>query len=88
MRVVKHDSVEQFVEVLVHVILDRKPKVLLLDEATSALDEDSQKQVQQALDNAMRGRTTISIAHRLSTIEKCDKIFVLQNGQVAEEGGF
>jgi len=66
----------------------RKPKVLLLDEATSALDEDSQKKVQKALENAMKGRTTIIIAHRMSTIEKCDKIFVLEHGSVSEEGGF
>ena len=66
----------------------RQPKVLLLDEATSALDEDSQKKVQEALENAMKGRTTIIIAHRMSTIEKCDKIFVLENGKVIEEGGF
>jgi subfamily B ATP-binding cassette protein MsbA len=62
--------------------------VLLLDEATSALDEDSQKKVQQALENAMEGRTTIIIAHRMSTIEKCDKIFVLENGKVLQEGKF
>ena len=60
----------------------------MLDEATSALDEDSQKKVQEALENAMKGRTTIIIAHRLSTIEKCDKIFVLEHGKVLEEGGF
>ena len=66
----------------------RGPRVLLLDEATSALDEDSQKKVQEALDRAMEGRTTIIIAHRLSTIEKCNKIFVLESGKVAEEGGF
>jgi len=66
----------------------RKPRVLCLDEATSALDEESQKKVQEALDNAMEGRTTIIIAHRLSTIEKCQKIFVLENGRVLEEGGF
>jgi len=66
----------------------RQPQVLLLDEATSALDEDSQKKVQTALNNAMQGRTTIVIAHRLSTIENCDKIFVLDNGKVVEEGGF
>ena len=60
----------------------------MLDEATSALDEDSQKKVQEALENSMKGRTTIIIAHRLSTIEKCDKIFVLENGRVCEEGKF
>jgi subfamily B ATP-binding cassette protein MsbA len=52
------------------------------------LDEDSQKKVQTALSNAMKGRTTIIIAHRMSTIEGCDKIFVLENGRVAEEGKF
>jgi len=62
--------------------------VLLLDEATSALDEDSQKKVQEALDNAMEGRTTVIIAHRLSTIEQCDKIFVLESGKLKEEGQF
>jgi len=61
---------------------------LILDEATSALDEDSQKLVQSALENSMKGRTTIIIAHRLTTIEKCNKIFVLQEGRVKEEGGF
>lgn len=66
----------------------RKPAILMLDEATSALDEDSQKKVQGALDNAMKGRTVIIIAHRMSTIEKCDKIFVLESGKLSEEGGF
>ena len=66
----------------------RKPTILILDEATSALDEVSQKKVQEALSNAMKGRTTIVIAHRMSTIENCDKIFVLENGRVLEEGGF
>lgn len=64
------------------------PKVLLLDEATSALDENSQKKVQQAIEQAMEGRTTIIIAHRMSTIEKCSKIFVLEEGRVKEEGNF
>ncbi len=62
--------------------------MLLLDEATSALDEDNQKKVQRALDSAMEGRTTIIIAHRMSTIQNCEKIFVLQDGRVMEEGGF
>ena len=60
----------------------------MLDEATSALDEDSQKKVQGALSNAMKGRTTIIIAHRLTTIEMCDKIFVLEMGKLSESGGF
>lgn len=66
----------------------RKPQILILDEATSALDEASQKKVQVALDNVMKDRTCIVIAHRLSTIEKCDRIFVLENGKLIEEGGF
>ena len=52
------------------------------------MDETSQKKVQGALSNAMQGRTTIIIAHRMSTIKGCDKIFVLENGVVKEEGGF
>lgn len=52
------------------------------------MDEDSQKKVQEALNNAMQGRTTIIIAHRMSTIEGCDKIYVLDCGKVLEEGSF
>ena len=62
------------------------PKVLLLDEATSALDTKSEGVVQAALDEAAKGRTTISIAHRLSTIKTADNIVVMQEGRIVEQG--
>jgi ABC-type multidrug transport system fused ATPase/permease subunit len=62
--------------------------LLLLDEATSALDNESEVLVQNALTEAMKGRTTVIVAHRLSTIQDADKIIVLEEGKVAEEGTF
>lgn len=66
-------------------ILKNAP-ILLLDEATSALDSESEKFVQQALDNLMHGRTSIVIAHRLSTVINADRIVVIDNGEIVEIG--
>ncbi|TAH04272.1 MAG: ABC transporter ATP-binding protein [Sphingobacteriales bacterium] len=62
------------------------PPIMLLDEATSALDTESEKLVQDALNNLMKNRTTLVIAHRLSTIQNADNILVLDNGQLVEQG--
>lgn len=64
----------------------RDAPILLLDEATSALDTESESKVQAALEHLSKGRTTLVIAHRLSTVTKADKIYVLENGRIAEHG--
>jgi subfamily B ATP-binding cassette protein MsbA len=60
--------------------------VLILDEATSALDTQSERRIQDALNNLMKDRTTLVIAHRLSTVEKADRIIVLDAGRIVESG--
>ncbi len=62
------------------------PKILLLDEATSALDSESERLVQEALDELMKGRTSIIIAHRLATVKSADRIMVLSDGKISESG--
>lgn len=64
----------------------RDPRILIMDEATSSLDALVEKQVQQAMNNAMEGRTSIVIAHRLSTIRNADRIVVLSGGKIVEQG--
>ncbi len=64
----------------------RNPPILILDEATSSLDSESESFVQSSLQDLMRNRTTIIIAHRLSTIQNADRIFVIKEGKIAEEG--
>jgi ATP-binding cassette subfamily B protein len=64
----------------------KNPPILLLDEATSALDAESEREVQEALDSVLPGRTSLTIAHRLATVLRADRILVLENGQVLEQG--
>ncbi len=66
----------------------RNPDILILDEATSALDSVTEQLIQKSLENLARDRTVIAIAHRLSTIAKADKVVVLEQGSVVEQGSY
>jgi ATP-binding cassette subfamily B protein len=66
--------------------LVRDPKIIIFDEATSSLDVESEKAIQNAISDIIKGRTTFIIAHRLSTIRKADKIILLENGKIVEIG--
>ena len=64
----------------------KDPSILILDEATSALDNMTEMQVQAALSELAKGRTTIVVAHRLSTVKNADEILVIENGKITERG--
>jgi ATP-binding cassette subfamily B protein len=62
------------------------PRILILDEATSSVDTETEREIQEALENLIRGRTTIAIAHRMSTLRRADRLVVMENGQITEIG--
>ena len=64
----------------------RNPRILILVEATSSVDTQTEKKIQDALANLIKGRTTIAVAHRLSTLRNCNRLLVIEDGAIAEVG--
>ncbi|CAM4324847.1 ATP-binding cassette domain-containing protein [Paenibacillus alkaliterrae] len=64
----------------------KNPRIIILDEATASLDTESEQHIQDALAQLLRGRTCLVIAHRLSTIQQADRVYVLENGCIVENG--
>jgi len=62
------------------------PRILIMDEATSSVDTETEQEIQKALDNLVQGRTTIAIAHRLSTLQRADRLVVMEQGELIEQG--
>ncbi len=75
---------QQRVSIARALLLD--PTILILDEATAAMDTETERQIQEALNKLVTGRTTITIAHRLSTLKECNYLYAIENGEIAEEG--
>jgi len=77
-------SAGQRQRIIIARVLARKPQILILDEATSALDNEAEARVQKVIENLKNKVTVLIIAHRLTTVMNCDKLLVLQNGEIAE----
>ena len=85
-KMIKDFSRGMKMKMAITIALSHQPKLLILDEATSSIDTRTEQQIQAAMDNLMKGRTSFIIAHRLSTIRDADRILVLKDGDIVEQG--